>query len=514
MDGSSDDDESERRARTLHVIRENAVSVAHRDLPPIPKGLEADAVTICLCYQYVEPVWNPKQHRAAISFIIDLAKKHDISGRGRCAPEGLNCTLTGGAAELRAFCYALREWDPIFQETDFKLTDGLAAKERFKAFSLRKVDELVNYGLEGQKAPSLQHHGGKHVEATEYHELMAKPNTVIIDVRNAYESAIGHFAPPPGGAELIDPKMRNSSDFPKWLNAPETKAKLQGKEVLMYCTGGIRCERATALLNQLTEATAGFETKGVSMVRGGIERYLKTFPEGGFWKGKNYLFDRRMEQVPEAKPAAELEREVESRCCRCRKPWACYRGQFLCGEVTCKVPVIVCTQCMVAAKAHSKDLRCPLCEEGYVAPKEAPDLIGQKRKLQLLAPESRAEPVAVKKARPSAPPALRLFLGKMPLCISLTTLKKKLKADIRVVDWITDRASGAFYGSAFVGMGTLSEAKKLVERAQTDRGIRLGPKKRGRGKRAKIRVAFAPVNATEVWPAAAFEQREFPPIGV
>ena len=78
--------------------------------------------------------------------------------------------------------------------------------------------------------------------------MMQQKNTVIIDVRNAYESAIGHFAPPPGGAELIDPKMRNSREFPKWLHAPETQKKLDGKNVMMYCTGGIRCERASALL--------------------------------------------------------------------------------------------------------------------------------------------------------------------------------------------------------------------------------------------------------------------------
>ena len=78
---------------------------------------------------------------------------------------------------------------------------------------------------------------------------MANPNAVIIDVRNAYESAIGHFQPPPGGATFIDPRMRNSIEFPKWLNAPETQAQLQGKQVLMYCTGGIRCERASALLD-------------------------------------------------------------------------------------------------------------------------------------------------------------------------------------------------------------------------------------------------------------------------
>jgi len=52
-------------------------------------------------------------------------------------------------------------------------------------------------------------------------------------VRNAYESAIGHFQPPPGGAELIDPKMRNSHEFPKWLNMPETKKRLEGKKVMI-----------------------------------------------------------------------------------------------------------------------------------------------------------------------------------------------------------------------------------------------------------------------------------------
>ena len=68
----------------------------------------------------------------------------------------------------------------------------------------------------------------------------------------------------------------------------------------MYCTGGIRCERASALLDAMTHTSddGGFETGDVVMVRGGIERYIKTFPEGGYWKGKNYLFDRRLEQVP------------------------------------------------------------------------------------------------------------------------------------------------------------------------------------------------------------------------
>ena len=77
---------------------------------------------------------------------------------------------------------------------------------------------------------------------------------------------------------------------------PDTQKKLNGKRVMMYCTGGIRCERASALLGEVQAAVPNFETKGIFELRGGIERYMKTFPEGGAWKGKNYVFDRRLVQ--------------------------------------------------------------------------------------------------------------------------------------------------------------------------------------------------------------------------
>eukprot|EP00658_Telonema_sp_P-2_P072836 TRINITY_DN61929_c0_g1_i1.p3 TRINITY_DN61929_c0_g1~~TRINITY_DN61929_c0_g1_i1.p3 ORF type:complete len:137 (+),score=44.89 TRINITY_DN61929_c0_g1_i1:324-734(+) len=128
----------------------------------------------------------------------------------------------------------LREWDPkMFGETDFKLTDGVPAGKKFKALTIKRTNELVAYGLDGDKAPLLHHNSSKHLDALEYHEKLKKPDTVVIDVRNAYESDIGHFQPPPGGAELIDPKMRNSHEFPKWLALPETQAKLEGKHVMM-----------------------------------------------------------------------------------------------------------------------------------------------------------------------------------------------------------------------------------------------------------------------------------------
>ena len=103
----------------------------------------------------------------------------------------------------------------------------------FKSLSIRKCQELVAYGLSGDKAPSLDKFGGTHLEATDYHTAMQDPNTVIVDVRNAYESAIGSFQPPKNGAQLLDPKMRNSIEFPKWLASPETQEQLTGKTVLM-----------------------------------------------------------------------------------------------------------------------------------------------------------------------------------------------------------------------------------------------------------------------------------------
>jgi len=508
------------------VIPENAVSVANRNLPAVPSGLAADAVTLCLMYQYVEPVWSNTQHRASLKYVINLAKKHAVTGRGRCAPEGLNCTLTGSAKDIRLFCYGLREWKPdLFNETDFKLTDGLLPKERFSAFTLQKQLELVNYGLEGKKAPSLKHHSGQHVEATEYHKMMCNPDAVIIDVRNAYESAIGHFQPPAGGAQLIDPKMRNSSDFPKWLNAPETQEKLAGKEVLMYCTGGIRCERATALLNQMTEATAGFDTKGkVTMVRGGIERYLKTFPEGGYWKGKNFLFDKRKEQVPEAKSEEALAADVDSKCCVCLKTWATYRGKYKCGAASqkfqCGVPVMVCPSCDTPEMQNCgsnlrKTLRCPLCVEGYMVPSKVPDLIGQKRQLGVC--DTETAPTSVSSAKRSkkgirieAAPSNRLFIGHIPQCMSVKRLKKALRADLSVVDWLVDHETGQFYGSAFVQLPSVEQAKQVVDRCSARskklKGIKFSKKSK------PLDCIYAPLLPNEEWPRAGFTQLQNTPL--
>jgi predicted sulfurtransferase len=152
---------------------------------------------------------------------------------------------------------------------------------------------------------------------------------------------------------------------------------------ILYSTDGIRCERATALLNQMKTVNTNLKPKGVYHCRGGIERYIKTFPEGGFWKGKNYLFDKRMEQTPDIKEQQNVENDIHAKCCLCRTKCTAYRGQFKCNRGSfCGVPVIVCESCTRKAKMEPESLVCELCREGYKAPSEMPDLVALKRKAE------------------------------------------------------------------------------------------------------------------------------------
>lgn len=202
---------------------------------------DTNGVTLLLFYQYVEPPWTPSEYQKALQFGEESASSFDLTGRMRIAREGFNCTLTGTFHNIRSWCTKLRTFSrPHFEQTEFKLTDHLPDKQRFPKLNCFHVQELVHYGLTGSATPDIDK-TGVHLEPQDYHNKMKEDDTVIIDVRNHYEAAIGHFNPPEEGAQMIDPKMRKSTEFPIWLDKPETKKKLKGKQVLMYCTGGVRC---------------------------------------------------------------------------------------------------------------------------------------------------------------------------------------------------------------------------------------------------------------------------------
>lgn len=203
--------------------------------------------------------------------------------------------------------------------------------------------------------------GGIHLKPAEFHKAMEDPNAVVIDVRNVNgkpslarsifrsclivttETAIGKFAPP--GDKVLDPLMRRSTEFPEWIE--NNRQVLEGKKILMYCTAGVRCERASAFIKM-----KGFQD--VYQLEGGIHRYLDAFPEdGGYWVGKNYTFDKRFSHG--AKKA-----EVISHCIVCNDPWERYQAQMKCP--TCKTEVLVCRKCERSKPTPpSSKLMCSLC---------------------------------------------------------------------------------------------------------------------------------------------------------
>lgn len=367
--------------------------------PPLPKNDSRNA-SLVLFYQYVSPAWPESRVDHLTTYLTHIFKNRCIGGRVRVAPEGVNATISSlgdngdngdnSLETLHHFANDLRHFDPVaFQETQFKFISNLDANRHFVDLKILPVKELVFYGLDDAQAPLDKR--GQHLSPQEFHQMLAKDQneTVVIDVRNHYEAAIGRFDGQQqqqqndhdpkqingNGAEYIDPKMRKSTDFANWINAPETQEKLKDKNVLLYCTGGVRCERASAHVNM----KLGSQIKGVYQLQGGVEHYLQQFPDGGYWRGKNYVFDKREAMDVHntngdggviQKKAAKVP-GIETTCCVCSKPWDRYVGKKKCD--TCGVPVLMCDACMATHKKSNKKqedskeelplVRCPLCQE-------------------------------------------------------------------------------------------------------------------------------------------------------
>ena len=224
------------------------------------KASTTDLCTILLFYQYKSPVvWTQQQVHKLIQYLQNVAEARPfLGGRLRVAPEGINATLSAGddapngvnsRTILEHFTKDLQHFDKVFCETDYKYIPAKADRH-FKDLKILPVQELVFYGLDEREAPLAA--GGVHLDATDFHNMLADTSkeTVVIDVRNHYEAALGRFdgqehqkpnqttasAGGSGGAKYVDPEMRKSTDFPSWVE--KAADDLKGKRVMMYCTGG------------------------------------------------------------------------------------------------------------------------------------------------------------------------------------------------------------------------------------------------------------------------------------
>ena len=204
----------------------------------------------------------------------------DLGVRGTVlvAAEGLNGTI---AAEGDALDTAMAHLRALPGCSDLEHKESHADKMPFWRLKVRLKQEIVTMGLPGTDPNDLV---GTYVDPGDWNALITDPDTVLIDTRNDYEYEIGTFE----GA--VDPDTATFREFPDWFRTFREKLESEGRKpkVAMFCTGGIRCEKATSFV----------KSEGIDEVfhlKGGILKYLETIPQDeSKWQGECFVFDQRV----------------------------------------------------------------------------------------------------------------------------------------------------------------------------------------------------------------------------
>ena len=266
-------------------------------------------------YQYAH-IGNPQLFRDHLFLAWD---KLEVLGRIYVAKEGINAQLSVPAPRFEAFKAHL---DSIDFLEGIRL--NIAVEQDLKSFlklTIKVRDKIVADGLEDDAFDVTQK--GKHVNAEEFNQLLADPNTVCVDMRNHYESEIGHFK----GA--VTPDVDTFRESLPIIEEDLSEHK-KDKKLLMYCTGGIRCEKASAYFKH-----KGFEN--VYQLEGGIIEYTRQVKDKALenkFIGKNFVFDeRRGERITE---------EIIAQCHQCG---AACDTHVNCANEACHLLFIQCEAC-------------------------------------------------------------------------------------------------------------------------------------------------------------------------
>ena len=230
---------------------------------------ETHPITIAAFYKFVR-VDDPASLRSRL--LADMSAR-DMKGTILVAPEGINGTISGTTAAMRDFLAMLRG-DTRF--ADLVTKAAAADAHPFKRRKVKLKREILTFRQHGSDPTR---HGGAYVPPEQWNALISEPDVLVLDTRNNYEFEVGTFD------HAVDPKIRRFTEFADYVKAnldPERHRK-----VAMFCTGGIRCEKASAYMLSL-----GFAE--VYHLEGGILNYLAHMPaEASLWRGQCFVFDER-----------------------------------------------------------------------------------------------------------------------------------------------------------------------------------------------------------------------------
>ena len=206
--------------------------------------------------------------------LLEFCRARDICGSILVAPEGINGTVAATEDAIGALLAHFAA-DTRFAGLDVK--HSTCETRPFPKLKVRLKREIVTL-RKPEADPSVR--VGTYVAPTDWNALIADPDVVVIDTRNAYEVGVGTF---PGA---LDPKTEAFGEFPAFIE--QNLPALQGKKIAMFCTGGIRCEKASSYMLGL-----GFPE--VYHLKGGILKYLEDVPASdSTWQGECYVFDDRV----------------------------------------------------------------------------------------------------------------------------------------------------------------------------------------------------------------------------
>lgn len=270
--------------------------------------------TVLLYYKYT-PLSHPEELVASQK---ELCQRLGITGRIRIATEGINGTVAG-TDEAIAEYQAVTSTHPGLEDMEWKISDG--PEKVFPKLSVLLREEIVTLGLKKVQRDVLVENRADYIEPDELKELYnSGQEFYIIDARNEYESQVGKFK------NAITLPIKNFRDLPASM---EKYDALKDKTVVTYCTGGIRCEKASAYLKE-----QGFAN--VRQLHGGVHRYAKEVG-GEFFEGELYVFDQRV-----LMPVNEVNPCVISHCHHCGIAVA----RFIdCNNERCGFQFICCEKC-------------------------------------------------------------------------------------------------------------------------------------------------------------------------
>jgi UPF0176 protein len=275
---------------------------------------------------------------------------HHIKGTLLLAREGINGTIAGLPDDIHAVLDYLRQ-DPRFADLEHK--ESYADTHPFYRMKVKLKEEIVTMGI-----PSVNPNNtvGAYVKPEDWNALISDPDVILLDTRNDYEVHIGTFK------NAVDPKTKTFRGFPQYV--AENLDKTKHKKVAMFCTGGIRCEKASSYMLE-----QGFDE--VYHLQGGILKYLETVPkEKSMWEGECFVFDQRV-AVKHGLEVGEFDQ-----CYACRMPLSpeeLKSPQYTAG--------ISCPHCYSSLTEEKKKSLTERQKQVILAKKRGEQHIGEKQKI-------------------------------------------------------------------------------------------------------------------------------------